>query len=191
MVFTIVHDLVISDIWDMWVPMVIAGAAAGASLAWAHDRLVDEPTVRSWFGLHAVYVLLLVGLGLWSILVFEPVTTTAALIAADEPPDELIAQALPGTAVFTVLGAAAVTRLVGDGWRAFGPTLVATVVVVATLGLNLSVLGLVSFSGSDALLVAELVGLVIVLAASNAILGVVLSRTRPGRHDALTLLDRP
>lgn len=34
---------------------------------------------------------------------FEPVTPMAALVAADAPPDDLIRQALPMTAVFIAL----------------------------------------------------------------------------------------
>lgn len=75
--------------------MLVAGAACGASLAWSHGRLFAAPSAATWMGYNLVHVVLLAPLGVASIVAFEPVTTVAALVAADAPPSELIARAMP------------------------------------------------------------------------------------------------
>ena len=166
-VFLVVHQLMISDIWWSAVIMLVAGAACGAALA-ATFGLVARPTTTRWLAYNALWVVLLGSLGVSSILVFEPITTVAELIGADGPPDELIGQALPMTAAFTVLAAVLVTWLAIGRRSAFLPVLGTTALVVLLLGLNISVIGLAEFESGQALLVAELFALVIALAAVYA-----------------------
>ena len=67
-VFTAVHDLMISDIWFMLLPMALAGAVCGLGLALSYALLVDSPTVGGWLGYNLLYLLLLFGLGPLSLL---------------------------------------------------------------------------------------------------------------------------
>ncbi len=168
MVFTIVHFFVISDIWWSLVPMLVAGAACGAALA-ATFGMVRTPTPMTWFAYNAVWVALLGSLSVASILVFEPITTVAELIEADGPPDELIGQALPMTAAFTLLSAGVVTVVFMRRWSAFLPVLGTAALVVALLGLNLSITGLAEFESGQGVLIAELLGLVALLAGVYAV----------------------
>lgn len=163
--FAAVHAVFISDIWFSALPMAVAGAGCGACLAWTHTRVVAVPSIRSWVGFNLMFVLLFGLLGAASVAVFEPQSTIAALIAADEPPGELIARAMPLTAGFTLAATGLVLWLYGNGWRDLGPILVTTVVLVVTLGLNVSVIGLVDIPVGSLHLIAELYGLIVVLAA--------------------------
>ncbi len=176
--FTIVHFFVISDIWWSLVPMLIAGAACGAVLAATFGLMPPHRrTTAGWFAYNAVWVVLLGALSVVSILVFEPVVTVRELIEANSgPPDELIGQALPMTAVFTVLSAAVVSRLVIGRWSAFIPVLGTAAVVVVLLGLNLSITGLAEFESGEGLLMAELFGLVVLLAGVYAVVYWIIER---------------
>lgn len=171
LVFTVVHFFVISDIWWSLVPMLIAGAACGAVLAATFGLMpAHRRTTAAWFGYNGVWVALLGTLSVVSILVFEPVITVRELIEANAgPPDELIGQALPMTAVFTIASAAVVSRLVIGRWSAFLPVLGTAAVVVMLLGLNLSITGLAEFESGQGVLIAELFGLVVLLAGVYAV----------------------
>lgn len=172
--FAGVHALFISDIWFSLVPMMVAGAVCGACLAWSHHGLVATPSLGSWVGFNLVFVALFGLLGAASVVVFEPQTTIAALVAADAPPGALIGQAMPLTVGFTVVAAVLVAAIFGHRWRDLGPVLVTTAVLVATLGLNVSVIGLVDIPVGSLYLVAELYGLVLALAAVHTAVFAVL-----------------
>ena len=64
--------------------------------------------------------------------------------------------------------AALVYGLYGRRWRHIGPILLTSVVLVALLGLNVSVIGLVFFTGGEAWLIAELFALIVALDAVYA-----------------------
>ena len=74
---------------------------------------------------------------------FDPVIPMAVLIAANEPPSELIAQAMPLTVGFIVVAALATSLLWGRSVPKFASSLVTTTILFVLLGLNVSVLGLV------------------------------------------------
>lgn len=177
-VFTIVHEVFISDIWFMLLPMSVAGAICGASIGWSFALLVDVSTVGGWSKYNLLYVLMFFLLGLVSSLVFEPVTTIAALIAANGPPDELIRQALPMTALFTLSMAIVVTLLYGRDWSRFGATLLTCSVLVLLLGLNISTIGLVTIPRGSFYLVLEMFGLILLLDLVYALVFAVLLRNR-------------
>lgn len=164
-VFAAVHAVAISDIWFSTVPMVLAGAGCGACLAWSHRRLVPEPSVGSWVRFNLLYVGSLGLLCVASVVLFEPRSTIAELIAADAPPTALIGDALPLTVAFTLVATASVVGLFGGRPRDVAPVLATTSVLVLLLGLNISVLGLVDVPVAAIHLVAELLGLVLLLAA--------------------------
>jgi hypothetical protein len=163
LVFMVVHDLLISDIWFSLVPMLVSGALCGAALAWTYAMLFSRPALAGWLGYNLVYVAVLVAIGLVSLLVYEPVATAAALIAAGGAPTELIRQATPLSAVSIVLSAALIHRLWGRGIGQFLALLVSCTLVIVLLGLNVSVLGLVEFTTHGWVLVAYTYGLTLLL----------------------------
>jgi hypothetical protein len=165
LVFTWIHQLFISDIWFALVPMLVAGALCGACVAWTYGLLVPVPSAANWLRYNLTYLGLFVGLGVVSVAIFEPVATVAELLVMNGPPDELIGQAMPLTVAFVVLSAALVTRLFGGGRRHVGPVLVTVGVLVLFLGLNVSIIGLVEFGAGELYLVAELIGLIVVINA--------------------------
>ena len=167
--FAAVHALWITDIWFSLVPMMIAGALCGATIAWSYGRLF-EPSIRTWLGYNACYVIALAVLGLVSVAVFEPRTTMAEVLAGDGPPVDLIADALPLTIAFTLATALVLGALYGRTPAAFGTILVTTSVLVVLLGLDVSVIGLIRIPTESLYLVVELAALIVVLAGSFAAL---------------------
>ena len=161
--FAAIHHLLISDIWFSLIAMMVAGAACGLVVAWSYALLVAAPSMSSWLRYNATYVALFLLLGAASVIAFEPETTIAALVEANEPPGELIAQALPLTALFTFVAAGLVTWIFGGGWRQLGPVLLSWAVLMLLLGLNVSVIGLVEVPRRSAYLIAELYGLIVLL----------------------------
>jgi hypothetical protein len=172
--FAAVHAIWIMDIWFSLVAMMIAGALCGATIAWSYGRLF-EPSVRTWLGYNASYVIAFAVLGLVSVAVFEPRTTMAQLFTLDGPPVDLIGDALPLTVAFTLGTALILGVLFGRTPAAFGAILVTTSVLVVLLGLDVSIIGLVRIPTESLYLVVELAALIVVLAGSFAALVVVLA----------------
>lgn len=110
-----------------------------------------------------LYVFMFALLGAASVFVYEPVTTIAALIEANEPPNQLFGQALPMTIVFTLGTSILVSLLYGRRWKHFGAILMTCSVLVMLLGLNVSVIGLVFIPSGSIYLVAELFGLILAI----------------------------
>jgi hypothetical protein len=164
-VFTVIHDWLISDIWNTLVPMMVAGALCGFMVAWSYARLFERRlSMASWVGYNALYVGLLVLLGLVSVLVFEPIVTAAELLEiGGGPPPELFRDAMPLTVLFILLSAAGIGRLWGRSVLDYVSVLLACTTVVALLGINLSVLGLVRFTSGSLPLLGMTYGLVAVL----------------------------
>jgi hypothetical protein len=174
--FTLLHDLVISDIWAMLPIMAIAGAICGACLGWSYARLFAVPSVGGWLGYNAAYIVMFGLLGAVSVVVFEPVTTMAAILERGGPVDDLIVQALPMTLAFTLATAALISLVFGRGWRQFGAVLATTSVLVFFLGLNVSAIGLVEFAEGGLYLVAEMFGLVAAIGVMFILMVLVLER---------------
>lgn len=183
--FTALHHLVISDIWFSLPLMLMAGAICGLCLAWTYGRLVRLPDGRSWWAYNLLFVLLFAVLGVVSVLLFEPITTVAEVLARGGRPDALIDRALPLNVAYVPASAAIV-------WLAFGRSrrmldvlaiLVTCVVLVALLGLNLSLLGLVEIPMGAMYLVAELFGLTLFLSAAYAGVFQMLERRTLRRRD--------
>jgi len=178
LVFTIVHDLTISNIWPMLAPMIVAGVLCGSCITWTYDRLFERQSVGTWIGYNAVFLAMIAALAAASVTLFEPVTSMAAISAQGGPVDELIVKALPLTGVFTfaatgLLGAAFARRR-SDYLR----LLLAVALLVLFLGLNVSVLGLVSFSGGSILPVVAFFGLIVLLDAVFAAVFIALPSAR-------------
>lgn len=162
-IFVIIHHLFISNIWFSLIMMMVAGAVCGLCLAWSYALLVEVPSLGSWFRFNLLYVAMFLLLGTSSVLVYEPVTTMAALVAANEPPGDLIGQAFPMTAVFTLATAVFISLLYRRSWMNFGAVLLTCTVLVLLLGLNVSTIGLVDIPRGSFYLVMELFGLIIAL----------------------------
>jgi hypothetical protein len=164
-VFTAVHQWLISDIWNTLVPMAAAGALCGVMVAWSYARLFGRRlSTASWVGYNALYVGLLALLGLVSVLVFEPIVTAAELLEiGGAPPQELIRGAMPLTVVFVLLSALGIGRLWGRSLLDYLSILLACATVVVLLGINLSILGLVRFTSGSVALLGMTYGLVVVL----------------------------
>jgi hypothetical protein len=175
-VFTVIHDIFISDIWFSLVIMLLAGALCGACLGWSYSLLVRWPSFKSWLAYNLLYDGMFILLGLVSVLMFEPVTSMAAMISLNGPPEALIAQAMPVTAVFTLLMAVIISLVYRFSWRRFGVVLLTSTMLVLLLGLNVSVIGLVSIPRGSWYLVAEMFALILALNAVLVIVCAVLER---------------
>ena len=182
-VFCVVHQLLISPIWFAIVAMLVAGAVSGTCLAWSYAIVVKNQTVRSWLLYNMLYVTILVALGSVSLIIFDPVTTIAELLKSNEPPRELIGQALPVTLFFTVGSAGLLTLLHRPGWQGGVAILVTTLVIVLFLGLNISILGLVFVPKSSLYVVGEVVALIVVLALVYAVSMAYVWRVALRSHD--------
>ena len=180
--FAVIHHIFISNIWFSLLVMMIAAAFCGSCISWSYVLLVKVPSISSWWMYNLLYVALLALLGVLSVLIFDPVTTIAALIAADGPPGMLIGQALPVTAIFTLLTAVLVSLLYGRTWRHFGVILLTCIVLVLFLGLNVSVIGLVAIPRGSLYLVIELFGLILAINVIFAALFMILERKRLFRN---------
>ena len=162
-VFTVVHDLTISNIWWMLGPMVVAGAISGLCIAWTFGRLFQRGSIATWVGYNAVYLAMFGALAATSVIVFEPVTTMAAISAAGGPVDDLIVRALPLTGVFTLVTTGLLGGSLARRWSDYLRLLLTITVLMVFLGLNVSVLGLVEFSGGSLLPVVVFLGLIVLL----------------------------
>jgi hypothetical protein len=163
LVFTIVHDIFISNIWFMFLPMLVAGALCGTWVSWSYGFLVATPSKRGWLLYNLIYVALFGLLGMASVLFFEPVTTMAAVVTLNGPPTELIDQAMPMIIAFTMGMAAIITLLYARSITKFLAVLLTCTVLVALLGLNISAIGLVAIPSGSLLVIFELFGLIVVL----------------------------
>ncbi len=168
LLFSVVHQLLISPIWFAIAAMLVAGAMCGTCLAWSYAVVVKRPTVRTWMQYNTLFVLILIALGLSSVLAFSPVTTIAELLKSSEPPRALIAQALPMTGVFTAVSTVCLLALYRPGWKGAGAILVTTLAVVLFLGMNISILGLVVVPRSSVYVVGEVFALIVALALTYA-----------------------
>lgn len=176
-VFTWVHDLVISDIWAMLPVMAVAGTVCGVCLTWSYRALVRRPSLRSWAGYVGVFIVMFCVLAVASVAVFQPVTSMAEVSAAGGPIDHLFGTAMPLSAGFVVGLTLFLVWRFGEGWAGFGPALVTSAVLMLFLGMNVSTVGLVDIPVEGWYLVAELLGLIVAL---GAVFGA-----------AVVLIDRP
>jgi hypothetical protein len=170
--FTAIHDLFISDIWNMLPIMAVAGALCGVCIAWSYGLVCEQPSITGWLRYNLVYVTMLGLLG-----------ATSVAIAANEPPTELISTAMPMTIAFALLAAATLSGLYGRRWSHHATILVTVVVVVLFLGLNVSAIGLVDIPTDATSLVAEMLGLILTLALLYAALFIALERQVLRRPD--------
>lgn len=142
--FTVLHQLLISSIWFMLVPMLVAGAMCGACIGWSYALLAKRPGLGSWWQYNSLYVLLLLMLGPVSLLVFEPVITFPALLASPSGlPADLVRAVMPLAAIYTVVMALIITLFYGRRWSRLPVVLSACGILMLLLGLNIAAFGLV------------------------------------------------
>ncbi|MGI9529823.1 MAG: hypothetical protein ACR2NG_08930, partial [Acidimicrobiia bacterium] len=156
--FMIVHAYMILPIWDMTMPMLIAGAICGVCIAWSYVRAVDDSTASKWFAFNGAYILTLVALGIVSLLGFEPTWTFAELNTDDPPLGELFAEATPLMVGFAVIGAVPIWLSFTRKSSALPPILVTEAVLVLLIGHNVAIIGLVELTGEGWSLVGLMFG---------------------------------
>jgi hypothetical protein len=179
--FTILHGVMISSIWFMLMPMLVAGAMCGAMISWSYTLLVDRPSVAGWLGYNALTIVLLFLLGPISLLLFEPIMTIPELVSSPSGlPDELFQEVLPLVALYTPLMALIITRLHSRCWSGFGVVLITCAVLVFLVGLNIAPMGLVFLTGGWVRMLLEVVGLVVALALVYAAVYLLVAGHRAG-----------
>ncbi len=89
LVFLMIHDLWISDIWFNIGPMVFSGAVCGLVIVWSYTKAVPEHSPRRWFVYNGFNAGLLVVLGAVSFLVLDPKFTMAEAMVMDDALAEL------------------------------------------------------------------------------------------------------
>jgi hypothetical protein len=179
-VFTWVHDLFISDIWSMLPVMAVAGLACGMCLTWSYRAVVSRPSLRSWAGYVVGFIVMFCLLAVASVVVFEPVTTMAEVVAAGGPIDHLFAQAMPLSAGFVLGFSLFITWRFGEGWKGFTPALLASSVLMLILGMNVSAIGLIGIPSESWYVVVEFLGLIVALGAVYGVAVVLIDRHQPG-----------
>lgn len=174
-VFTAVHHLTISDIWAMLPMMLFAGAACGACVAWTFEALFRPHSLGRWAVWNLAILAALGILAISSVLIYQPVTTMAAIMERGGPVDDLIVQALPLTAAFIVVITGAFSLAFGHERGDYLRLLITTTALTLIVGMNVSVLGLVDFAGGSIGPVLAFFGLIVLLdvayASAFAILG--------------------
>lgn len=174
--FMALHHWLISDIWFTYPLMLGAGAACGAAIAWSYRLLFQSATLATWALYNGVYVTALAILGVASVLIYEPVTTVAAVLSSDGGPGELTRLALPLSVGFTVGSAVVIHWLWGRGWLQFGSVLITCALLVFLLGSNVAVIGLVELTTAALPLVALTFALILALAAGFAVVQALIER---------------
>jgi hypothetical protein len=177
-VFTALHQLLISAIWFAFPIMILAGVLCGACIAWSYTLVTSRPTARSWLEYNLYYLVVFVALGITSLAAFQPVTTIAALLAANAPPRELIDRALPVTGLFTLAVATLLIIRYRPGWRGACGVFVTTAVFVVILGLNISILGFVAVPRSELGVLLEVLVLLAAIIGVYAAAVMALGRSR-------------
>lgn len=164
LVFTIIHGFMISQIWFMLVPMLVAGAICGLCLSWSYTMLAETPSVSGWLRYNLLYLLLLFGLGPISLGLYEPMMTIPDLLASPNGmPDELVQAVLPFTAVYTLLMALFITWLYGRRWSRLLVVLPTCAMLMLLLGLNIAPMGLVYLTTGWVWMLLELLILIVAL----------------------------
>lgn len=131
-----------------------------------------------------LYVGMFALLGVVSVLVFEPITTAAEVLAADEPPNELFGEALPLTLVFTVSIAGLIGYRYGRSRLHYAAVLLTCTVLVLLLGLNVAIIGLVQVPSSAVFLIVEMFALIVALNVVFLLAYLALQRRRFFRVEA-------
>lgn len=143
--------------------MATAGVLSGIFIGGSFGLLFESPSIKHWTQYNSIFIFMFLLLGVSSILLFDPVTTVAALMAQNERPDELINKAMPMTLVFTIAFSIIISLLYGRRLLHYGVILITCTILMIILGLNVSILGFVEISTNSIYLILELFGLIIII----------------------------
>jgi hypothetical protein len=150
----------------------LAGAFSALTFTWAHDLLISD----IWFSLP---IMMIAGAACgaclaWTFDLLIEIPSTSL----NGPPGDLIEQALPMTILSTLAMAGIISRIYARSWQQFGAVLLTCAVLVILLGLNVSVIGLVSIPRGAFYLVAEMFGLIVILALVFSVAYLVFKQLR-------------
>ncbi len=182
LVFVMIHDLWISDIWFNIGPMVFSGAVCGLVIVWSYSKAVPEHSPRRWFVYNGFNAGLLVVLGAVSFLVLDPKFTMAEAMVMDDALAELIPPALPLMIGAILLGTLLLWSTYGRRSGTLVPILVTQVLLVFLVGHNLAILGLVELSADLVTVFGEFIGLTAYLGVGFAASLMLLMQVRSGFH---------
>jgi hypothetical protein len=182
LVFTVVHALTIVPIWFSLLPMLVAGAACGFSLAWSYSATGGAPTARGWLTFNGIAVAILFGIGVASFLVFEPRVTMAQLMLADDPLGDVIPPAVPLMLAGIVVGTIMVWLSFGRRVSALVPIVLSQALLVFLVGLNFAILGMVEMSADLVPVLWTFLWLTILLGAMYAAIAMALARLASRAH---------
>jgi hypothetical protein len=168
-IFTWVHQLTISNIWFMIIPMLIAGALSGLCIAWSYTALFENGSTGRWFAYNGAFLAMFALLAVSSIVLLDPVTTMAEVTAASGPVHHLIVPALPATGAVAGLTTLGLGTVLARRWTDYLRLLGTVVVLMVLVGLNISVLGLIDFGGASLVPVLNFFALVVLLDAVYAV----------------------
>lgn len=166
--FAVIHEIYISDIWFSIAALLAAGALCGLCVAWSYRLFSKKLTFLGWWRYNLIYVALFILLGTLSVVIYEPVTTVADLIVRNEPPRELIRQAMPLTIIFILGSTILISMFYSKKFLHHLAVLLTNTLLVLFLGLNVSLMGLVFFPGDTLYLILEMYVLIIVINISYA-----------------------
>jgi hypothetical protein len=127
-------------------------------------------TSFSWFSYNSIFLVMFLLLALFSVIVFEPLTTMGELLQANGPPDDLIRKAFPMTILFTIAFAVIISVLYAKKLLQVLMVVITCAELMLVLGLNVSVIGLVDIPRTGFHLIMELFGLILLILFMNAII---------------------
>ena len=178
LVFVVIHDLWISDIWFNIGPMVFSGAVCGVVIVWSYSKAVSEHSPRRWFVYNGFNAGLLVALGAVSFLVLDPKFTMAEAMVMVDALAELIPPALPLMIGAILVGTLLLWSTYGRASGSLAPILVNQVLLVFLVGHNLAILGLVELSADLVTVFGEFIGLTAFLGIGFATGLILLAQVR-------------
>lgn len=186
LIFTIVHQILITDIWFSFLIMSGAGIISGIAIAGSYGKVVKVPSLKNWLGYNFIFIFMFILLAVCSIIFFEPVTTAAEVMQAKTRPDELIKKALPLSEIFTISFSIIMGFLFGNKIIDYILILLTNSVLIAILGLNVSIIGLVKIPSGSIYLLFELFALIFTIFIVYAGVFIILERKNLRRNIGLS-----
>jgi hypothetical protein len=180
LLFTIVHNVFITDIWFNAGPMLLAGALCGFSITWSYRKGVVGHSTAAWFRYAGLYAAEMIALGAVSLVVLRPRFTMAELMVADDALEQLMPPSLPLMIGAMVVGTVLIWLYYGRRWAALAPIAVTQVLLVFLLGHQFAFLGLVESSSALLVIFGEFALITVGLTAAFCF-GVRWSTTLLGR----------
>jgi hypothetical protein len=148
LVFTVLHNMFILDIWFNIGPMLFAGALCGFCIVWSYRKGIADHSTTAWFRYGGIYTAEMILLGAVSLAVLRPQFTMAELMVADDAFERLLPPSVPLMIGAIGAGTLAVWLFCGRRAAALVPILVAQALVVLMLGHQFAFLGLVESSST-------------------------------------------